>query len=89
MSERELAKNMAYAAEYSMNNIDLKYKGAIIDYQDNFGNGELNFRLFVDECDNLGYDVLPIENTPYALMAKLCGIGKLVVEKRCSNGKNS
>lgn len=79
MTEKELAENMAYAAEHSFNNIGVNYKGAIIDYAEHFGNGKYNIWLFVDECDKLGYDVLPLEQTPYAVMPLE---GKLVVQKR-------
>ena len=79
MKERELAENMVFIAEHSFNNIGLDYKGAIIDYEEFFGKGCYNLRLFVDECYKIGYDVFPLEDTPYALMPLE---GKLVVEKR-------
>lgn len=79
MTEKELAKQMAETAEMSFNNIVPDYKGAIMDYQGYFGNGKYDLRRFAEECDKLGYDVLPLEQTPYAVMPL---VGKLVVEKR-------
>lgn len=79
MREKELAQNMAFATEHSFNSFMPDYKAVIIDYEEHFGKGGYNIQLFVNECDKLGYDVLPLERTPYAVMPL---VGKLVVEKR-------
>jgi len=79
MRERELARRMVEAAEMSYNSFGVDYKATIMDYDQYFGKGGYNIELFAEECDRLGYDVVPLEDTPLSMMPLK---GKLVVQKR-------
>ena len=79
MKEQKLAENMIFSCELSFNSFNPNYKGAVIDYKDYFIKDDYNLSTFVIECDKLGYEVVPLEKTPYALMPLK---GKLVVQKK-------
>jgi len=54
VKERALAEKLIYSAQNSGNNIDPDYRGAWFEFAKYFGKNEYNFRLFLEELDNLG-----------------------------------
>ena len=82
MKERALAEKLIYSAQNSGNNIDPDYRGAWFEFAKYFGKNEYNFRLFLEELDNLGYEVVTVDCTPYVAMSPLCTGGFLIVQER-------
>jgi len=77
--EIELAEKFIKTSKESGVPFDRKYKATLIDYEYYFADGKLNFRLFVDALDDMGYDVLPLDCTPFASLRLK---GHLVAQNR-------
>ena len=82
----ELTKSAQTPFTFGIKPKDIKgtinLKSVIIDFQDYFGGYTLaQFKEFCAECDKLGFDVLPIEQSDLAMFTHLHG-KKLVIQQK-------
>jgi hypothetical protein len=76
MTDKELANNLVFYAKLSAE--DGQPNVCMIDYKEHFGDGRYNFDEFKAECNSLGYDVVPLEQSIIRMFPLF---GKYVVQK--------
>lgn len=94
-SIEELARELTSVAQkpYTCGieiNEDMNLKSVIIDYEEYFGKCSFQTYLkFCEECDKLGFEVVPIEFSSLAMMTHLHGEKLVIQEKAKAHGKNN